>query len=61
MLTVANTYVASGMGDAEANARELEEKVREGGVADLQLLGIGNNGHIAYNEAGDHLVSVAHI
>lgn len=57
----ANTYVASGMGDPQANARALEEKVREGGVADLQLLGIGNNGHIAFNEAGDHLVATAHI
>ena len=56
-----NTFVASGMGDFEANARELEEKVREGGAADLQLLGIGNNGHIAFNEANeDHLVAVAH-
>ena len=55
-----NTFVASGMGDFEANARELEEKVREGGAADLQLLGIGNNGHIAYNEASDHLIAVAH-
>ena len=55
-----NTFVASGMGDFEANARELEEKVREGGAADLQLLGIGNNGHFAFNEASDHLIAVAH-
>ena len=55
-----NTFVASGMGDFEANARELEEKVREGGAAALQLLGIGNNGHIAFNEASDHLIAVAH-
>ena len=55
-----NTFVASGMGDFEANARELEEKVREGGAADLQMLGIGNNGHIAFNEASDHLIAVAH-
>ena len=55
-----NTFVASGMGDFEANARELEEKVREGGAVDLQLLGIGNNGHIAFNEASDHLIAVAH-
>lgn len=55
-----NTFVASGMGDFEANARELEEKVRECGAADLQLLGIGNNGHIAFNEASDHLIAVAH-
>ena len=32
-----NTFVASGMGDFEANARELEKKVREGGAADLVL------------------------
>lgn len=57
----ANTFVASGMGDYEANAAELEAKVREGGVADLQLLGIGNNGHIAFNEASDHLIATAHI
>ena len=56
----ANTFVANGLGDFEANARELEEKVREGGAADIQLLGIGNNGHIAFNEASDHLVAVAH-
>ena len=57
----ANTYVAQGMGDAEANAAALEAKVREGGVADLQLLGIGNNGHIAFNEAADVLHATAHI
>ena len=57
----ANTYVAQGMGDPEANAAALEAKVREGGVADLQLRGIGNNGHIAFNEAADVLHATAHI
>lgn len=56
-----NTFVASGMGDFEANARELEEKVREGGAADLQLLGIGNNGHIGFNEPDDHFTSATHV
>lgn len=55
-----NTFVAKGMGDFEANAAELEAKVREGGAADLQLLGIGNNGHIAFNEAADVLHATAH-
>ena len=55
-----NTFVASGMGDYEANAAELERMVREGGPADLQLLGIGNNGHIAFNEAADQRGAVAH-
>ena len=44
----------------EEGIHALEEKVREGGAADLQLLGIGNNGHIAFNEASDHLIAVAH-
>ncbi|MDL2324572.1 glucosamine-6-phosphate deaminase [Ruminococcaceae bacterium OttesenSCG-928-A16] len=57
----ANTYVAKGTGNPADNAAELEQKVFENGVPDLQLLGIGNNGHIAFNEAGNHLVAVSHI
>lgn len=57
----ANTFVANGLGDPAANAAELDAKVAEGGPADLQLLGIGNNGHIAFNEAGDHLTAESHI
>lgn len=58
----ANTFVASGLGNPEANAAQLEAKVREGGAPDFQLLGIGNNGHIAFNEANeDHLIAVAHV
>lgn len=56
-----NTFVASGMGDFEANARELEEKVREGGAADLQLLGIGNNGHIGFNEPSGVFYKGTHV
>lgn len=56
-----NTFVASGIGDAQKNAAQLDEKVVENGVPDLQLLGIGNNGHIAFNEAGDFLVADSHI
>ena len=55
-----NTFVASGMGDFEANARELEEKVREGGAADLQLLGIGHNGHIGFNEPCESFPAAVH-
>ncbi len=56
-----NTFVASGIGDVNANAEELETKVNENGAIDIQLLGIGRNGHIAFNEAGDTLLSVAHV
>lgn len=57
----ANTFVAKGLGDANANAAELDAKVSEGGTPDLQLLGIGNNGHIAFNEAADVLHASTHI
>jgi len=33
-------------------ARELEAHIRELGGVDLQLLGIGRNGHLAFNEPG---------
>ena len=56
-----NTYVANGNGDLEQNCKDLDAKVIEGGVPDVQLLGIGNNGHIAFNEAADFLVGPTHI
>lgn len=57
----ANTYVPGGLGDLAENCRTLDRKVREGGVPDLQLLGIGNNGHIGFNEAADFLHTDTHI
>lgn len=56
-----NTYVPKGTGELCRNAAELNKKVSEGGCIDLQLLGIGSNGHIAFNEASDALRANAHI
>ena len=56
-----NTYVPKGTGDLSRNIAELEKKIFEGGSIDLQLLGIGNNGHIGFNEASDVLHTGAHI
>lgn len=55
-----NTFVASGLGDADKSAEELHRKVYEGGVPAIQLLGIGGNGHIAFNEAGETLRADSH-
>lgn len=38
--------------DAEAECRRYEEAIREAGGIDLQILGIGRNGHIGFNEPG---------
>ena len=35
---------------------DYEESIRQAGGIDLQLLGIGNNGHIGFNEPNDHFV-----
>lgn len=56
-----NTFVATGSGNPEDGAKLLEEKVFEGGAPDIQLLGIGNNGHVGFNEAGDYLTAEAHV
>jgi len=43
--------------DLEALSREVEEKIREVGGIDLQVLGIGKNGHVGFNEPGSSLGS----
>lgn len=60
-IDTANTYVACGVGDEQTNCRALDEAVLAGGVPDLQLLGVGTNGHIGFNEASETLTAHAHI
>lgn len=51
-----NVNLPDGMApDPEAACREYEEKIRAAGGIDLQLLGVGGNGHIAFNEPGSSL------
>lgn len=43
--------------DPQAEAAAYDERIREAGGVDLQILGIGSNGHIAFNEPGSSLGS----
>ncbi|MGH7233061.1 MAG: glucosamine-6-phosphate deaminase [Nitrospiraceae bacterium] len=43
--------------DYEAYCASYEEQIRRAGGIDLQVLGIGSNGHIGFNEAGSSLSS----
>lgn len=53
-----NTYVPSGTtGNYEAFCRWYEQRIEECGGIDLQVLGIGSDGHIAFNEPGSSLGS----
>lgn len=39
--------------DTEAECKRYSDKIRECGGIDLQILGIGTNGHIGFNEPGE--------
>jgi glucosamine-6-phosphate deaminase len=43
--------------DIDAHCRAYERKIRDSGGIDIQILGIGKNGHIAFNEPGSSLSS----
>ncbi|MDR0248392.1 MAG: glucosamine-6-phosphate deaminase [Oscillospiraceae bacterium] len=46
-----NTFIPNGLAaDPESECREYEAKLKGAGGIDLQLLGIGRNGHIGFNE-----------
>ena len=47
--------------DGEEEAKRYEAFVRSLGGADIQVLGIGRNGHIAFNEPDTELVPVTHV
>ncbi len=51
----ANTHVPDGLReDVEEACKEYDEIIAATGGVDIQLLGIGRNGHIGFNEPSDH-------
>lgn len=57
-----NTYVPNGLAEnIEEECKNYDNKIAELGGTDVQLLGIGNNGHIAFNEPDENLVSGTHL
>ena len=57
----ANTHVPNGHADdLEEEAVRYESFIQSLGGIDLQLLGIGNNGHIGFNEPGDCFAKETH-
>ena len=55
----ANTHVPDGINTAIA--AEYDKEIEAAGGIDLQLLGIGVDGHIGFNEPGTPLDSVTHV
>ena len=54
-----NTYVAKGIGDIEANLKEFNAVLDKTDI-DVQVLGVGPDGHLGFNEPGETLTDGAH-
>ena len=60
-IQLANTHVPNGKAvSVEAECRRYEALIDEIGPPDLQILGLGTNGHIGFNEPGTAETSVTH-
>lgn len=55
----ANTYVAKGIGDIDENLKEFNAVLDKTDI-DVQVLGVGPDGHLGFNEPGEWLVDGAH-
>lgn len=61
-IKIENTFVPNGVTThLEKECREYEELILSYGGIDLQLLGIGSNGHIGFNEPGASFQTFTHV
>ena len=57
-LDPARTHLPDGRAlDFELHCRQYEQRIKDAGGIDLQILGLGSDGHIAFNEPGSSLGS----
>lgn len=61
-MQIKNIHIPNGMAeDPEVECKEYEKAIESTGGIDLQILGIGSNGHIAFNEPGTPFTCPTHI
>lgn len=53
--------VLDGMGDAQQECAAFERRIAEWGGVGVQIVGIGSNGHLAFNEPGTPFDSRTHV
>ena len=57
-----NTHVPDGtVADPDAHCRAYDEMIDSLGGVDVQVLGIGRNGHIGFNEPGPEIIPATHV
>lgn len=55
------TNIPDGMScDVEEECRDYERRIEKAGGIDLMVLGIGNNGHIGFNEPASYYAGITH-
>ncbi len=58
---MSNTHVLNGEAtDPDAECAAYDESIERAGGIDIQVLGIGNNGHIGFNEPSEALAAATH-
>jgi glucosamine-6-phosphate deaminase len=61
-IDIENINIPDGMAkDVKASCAEYEDKIKEFGGIDMQVLGIGTNGHIGFNEPDINFEAVTHL
>lgn len=61
-IDMANTHIPDGMEpDADKACADYNRIMEEVGGVDIQLLGLGHNGHIGFNEPDTHFPPVTHL
>lgn len=57
-----NTYIPNGLATSlDKECERYEQEIQKAGPIDLQLLGLGLNGHIGFNEPGSAFESKTHV
>ncbi|MEI3606205.1 glucosamine-6-phosphate deaminase [Pseudogracilibacillus sp. SE30717A] len=57
-----NTYIPNGLATSlDKECERYEQEIQKAGTIDLQLLGLGLNGHIGFNEPGSSFNSRTHV
>ncbi|MDD2505127.1 MAG: glucosamine-6-phosphate deaminase [Bacilli bacterium] len=60
-INIKNIYFPKGVGNINKNIKEYDKTLESLGAADIQILGIGSNGHIAFNEPGTSFDLKTHV
>ncbi|MBD5132363.1 MAG: glucosamine-6-phosphate deaminase [Clostridiales bacterium] len=60
-IDIANTYIENGVATDEQAECERYDEILEKLPREIQLLGLGSNGHIAFNEPGTSFESTTHV